>query len=204
MVDFLKRRSGRSAAKKQAATAAGAGAQAAEVGGEDYAYSLHLRAKSGDSIRIAGRPDPVAELRAILRDVALSDVEILEPRPIELADAAPEIERPREAMQWLEAHRGNGAIARHALRIFETVGAIDLSVDMLACALLHGQGDEVSQPSYDAVVGGVASHWDEATGNLVMRAVVGWGGRSGAGETDRIAQRLLNLLQARIQAHAAG
>ena len=43
-------------------------------------------------------------------------------------------------------------------------------------------------------MGGVASHWDEATGDMLVRAVVGWGGRGVRGDTDRIAARILSGL----------
>ena len=35
------------------------------------------------------------------------------------------------------------------------------------------------------------SHWDEATGDMIVRAVVGWGGKGVRGDTDRIGAKLL-------------
>lgn len=171
-----------------------------EIAADEYAVSLHFRAKSSGGVRLEGRPRPASELHAIVQGLALGEVELFEPRPAEFADAAPLLEHPREAMQWLEAHGESGPVARHALRIFETVGAIDLAVDTLACALFHGDVDAPGQPEYDWVVGGAASHWDEGSGDLIVRAVVGWGGKGLAGGTDRIAQRLLSALYVRIVA----
>jgi hypothetical protein len=37
----------------------------------------------------------------------------------------------------------------------------------------------------------VVSHWDEATGDVIVRAVVGWGGKGARGDTDRNAARVL-------------
>ena len=56
-------------------------------------------------------------------------------------------------------------------------------------------------PEYNAVVGGVASHWDEATGDMIVRGVVGWGGRGVRGDTDRIASRILGGLLTNILAN---
>ncbi len=55
----------------------------------------------------------------------------------------------------------------------------------------RGEVDTSGYPEYNAVVGGVAAHWDEATGDLICRAVVGWGGKGVRGDTDRIGAKLL-------------
>src|SRR4029453_4072346 len=51
--------------------------------------------------------------------------------------------------------------------------------------------DTSGYPEYNAIVGGVAAHWDEATGDMICRAVVGWGGRGVRGDTDRIGNKLV-------------
>jgi hypothetical protein len=55
-------------------------------------------------------------------------------------------------------------------------------------------------------VGGVAAHWDELSGDMIVRAVVGWGGRGVRGDTDRIGSRILSGLLTNILAsgHALG
>ena len=118
-------------------------------------------------------------------------VEVVEPRPVEFGQASPVIERPNQAMQWLNAHHDLSPVTRHALVVFERLDALDLAFDTFACALLDGETDTSGYPDYNAIVGGVASHWDEATGDMIVRAVVGWGGRGVRGDTDRIAQRIL-------------
>ena len=40
----------------------------------------------------------------------------------------------------------------------------------------------------------MAAHWDESTGDLIVRGVVGWGGRGARGDTDRTATRLLGRI----------
>ena len=82
-------------------------------------------------------------------------------------------------------------MTRHALVVLESIDAIDLAFDTFVCALLDGEVDTSGYPEYNAVVGGVASHWDEATGDMIVRAVVGWGGKGVRGDTDRIGSRLL-------------
>ena len=49
-------------------------------------------------------------------------------------------------------------------------------------------------------VGGLASHWDELSGDLIVRAVVGWGGKGLRGDTERIGQRLLSALYQQVMA----
>ena len=80
-------------------------------------------------------------------------------------------------MQWLNAHHELSPVTRHALVVLETIDAIDLAFDTFACTLLDGETDTSGYPEYNAIVGGVASHWDEATGDMIVRGVVGWGGR---------------------------
>ena len=94
-------------------------------------------------------------------------------------------------MQWLNAHHAHSPITRHALVVLESIDAVDLAFDTFACALLDGEIDTSGYPEYNAIVGGVASHWDEATGDMICRAVVGWGGRGVRGDTDRIGAKLL-------------
>jgi hypothetical protein len=130
----------------------------------------------------------------MLAGLAASEIEVIDPLPIEFSQASPQIIRSSEAMQWVNAHHGHSPIARHAIYVLETIDAIDLAFDTLACALLDGEIDTSGYPEYNAVVGGVASHWDEATGDMLVRAVVGWGGRGVRGDTDRIAARRLSGL----------
>ena len=94
-------------------------------------------------------------------------------------------------MQWLNAHHVHSPITRHALVVLESIDAVDLAFDTFVCALLDGEVDTSGYPEYNAVVGGVAAHWDEATGDMICRAVVGWGGKGVRGDTDRIGGQLL-------------
>jgi len=125
----------------------------------------------------------------------------VEPLPIEFSQATPVISHPSEAMQWLNAHHGHSPITRHALVVLESIDAIDLAFDTFCCALLDGETDTSEYPEYNAIVGGVASHWDEATGDMIVRAVVGWGGRGVRGDTDRVGQRLLGGLLTNVLAN---
>ena len=69
--------------------------------------------------------------------------------------------------------------------------AVGTTYTAVAC---EGETDTAGYPDYGAIVGGVASHWDEATGDIIVRAVVGWGGRGARGDSDRNASRLLGEL----------
>jgi hypothetical protein len=111
---------------------------------------------------------------------------------VEFGDASPAIEHPNEAMQWLNAHHDLSPVTLHALVVLETLDAIDLAFDTFACALLDGETNTSGYPLYNAIVGGAASHWDEATGELIVRSVVGWGGKGVRGDTERTASRLLS------------
>jgi hypothetical protein len=165
-----------------------------EAVAEEHQLRLMYGAKTSNGVRMRGGPQILAALPSMLEGVAMTDVEVVEPRVTTLAAAAPNIIRTAEAIEWLRAHGENSPITRHALYVLESLDAIDPAYDTFACALLDGELDTSGYPEYAAVVGGVAAHWDEATGDLIVRAVVGWGGRGARGDTDRIAGRLLGRL----------
>ena len=75
-----------------------------------------------------------------------------------------------------------------------------MTVDTFRCGLLHGETDTSGYPEYNAIVGGLASHWDELSGELIVRAVIGWGGKGLRGDTDRIGQKLLSSLYQQVVA----
>jgi len=167
---------------------------------QEYELRVHYHAKSTEGVRMQNGQAALRELPVMLAGIAKSDIEVLHPLPVELSDAAPSIVQPSEAMQWLTAHQADSPVARHALLVLESVGAIDLAFDTLALALLHGETDTSGYPEYNAIVGGVASHWDESTGDMLVRAVVGWGGKGVRGDTDRTAQKILSTLFANVLA----
>jgi len=200
-LEILKRKSGAPAKPATAPVAAPSSALPEEVVVGDYQLKLSYAGKSSVGVRMKAGPAALAELPSMLSGMARSDIEVVEPLPLEFAQAVPQIARPSEAMQWLNAHQVHALITRHALVVLESIDAIDLAFDTFACALLDGEVDIFGYPEDNAVVGGVASHWDEATGDMIVRAVVGWGGRGVRGDTDRIGARIIGGLLTNILAN---
>jgi hypothetical protein len=165
-----------------------------EAVAEDHQLRLNFGAKTSNGVRLQGRPDVLAALPRMLDGIAITDTEVVEPRETVLTVASPNIIRTQEAGEWLRAHGNASPITRHALYVLEMLDAIDPAYDTFACAMLDGDVDPAGYPEYSAIVGGVAAHWDESTGDLIVRAVVGWGGRGARGDTDRSANRLLGRL----------
>jgi hypothetical protein len=197
-LEFLRRRGG-----ERPATRAGKGGVIPEPGpppvpeeavAQDHQLRLNFGAKTSVGVRLEGGPQMLAALPRMLDGLALTDVEVVAPRETTLTVAAPSIIRTQEAAEWLRAHGESSPITRHALWVLESLDAIDPAYDTFACALLDGEVDTSGYPEYSAIVGGVAAHWDESTGDLIVRSVVGWGGRGARGDTDRIANRLLGRL----------
>jgi len=58
----------------------------------------------------------------------------------------------------------------------QNLDAIDLAYETFAVALLYGEVDGEGFPRFDAIVGGPVSYFDETTGELVVRMLLGWGG----------------------------
>ena len=163
-----------------------------EVVAQDFQLKLYYAGKSTEGVRMkAAGGRAMDELPRMLEGLTRHPVEVVEPLPLEYAQAVPVIARPSEAMQWLNAHHHLSPITRHALVVLESIDAVDLAFDTFVCALLEGEVDTSGYPEYNAIVGGVAAHWDEATGDMICRAVVGWGGKGVRGDTDRIGAKLL-------------
>jgi hypothetical protein len=192
-LEFLRRKGGERPAAKGAAPEAPPPVPEEAVA-EDHQLRLTFGAKTSVGVRLQGGPQILAGMPRILEEVAISDIEVVEPRVTTLASASPIITRTLEAGEWLRAHGESSPITRHALYVLESLDAIDPAYDTFACALLDGDVDTSGYPEYASVFGGVAAHWDESTGDLIMRAIVGWGGRGTRGDTDRIANRLLGRL----------
>jgi hypothetical protein len=193
-LDFLKRKNSGDAAAAEAAAAqaqSSAGLLQEEVVAQEFQLKLYYAGKTSEGVRMKTGPQAMVELPSMLVGLANSEIELVEPLPIEFSEAMPTIARPSEAMQWLNAHHVHSPITRHALVVLESIDAIDLAFDTFVCAMLDGEVDTSGYPEYNAIIGGVAAHWDEATGDMICRAVVGWGGRGVRGDTDRIGTKLL-------------
>jgi hypothetical protein len=163
-----------------------------EVVAQDFQLKLYYAGKSTEGVRMRAGPKAMAELPRMLEGMTRHAVEVVDPLPLEFAQAVPVIARPSEAMQWLNAHHELSPVTRHALVVLESIDAVDLAFDTFVCSLLDGDTDTSGYPEYNAIVGGLASHWDEATGDMIVRGVVGWGGRGVRGDTDRMASRILS------------
>ena len=171
-----------------------------EVKAQEYLVRMAFVARSSDGLRLAADPAVAAAIPAIVEPLSQTPVETIGPLPIEYSDASPSIERFSELQQWVLARQDVGPIGRHGLYVLEMTDALDMTVDTFACGLLHGETDTSGYPDYNAIVGGLASHWDELSGELIVRALVGWGGKGQRGDTERIGQKLLSALYQQVVA----
>ena len=190
-LEFLKRKGDSDKAAPATQQPVAPSALPEEVVAQDFQLKLYYAGKSSEGVRMRAGPKAMTELPGMLEGLTRNQVEVVDPLPLEYAQAVPVIARPSEAMQWLNAHHELSPITRHALVVLESIDAVDLAFDTFVCTLLDGETDTSGYPEYNAIVGGLASHWDEATGDMIVRGVVGWGGRGVRGDTDRIASRLL-------------
>ncbi len=201
-LDFLKRKnSGDDAGQPSPSSAGASPMMPEEVVAQEFQLKLYYAGKTSEGVRMQAGPQAMQELPSMLAGLAKSDIETVEPLAIEFSQATPTIARPSEAMQWLNAHHVHSPITRHALVVLESIDAVDLAFDTFVCSMLDGEVDTSGYPEYNAIVGGVAAHWDEATGDMICRAVVGWGGRGVRGDTDRIGTKLLGGILSNILAN---
>ena len=160
---------------------------------EEAAMRLQYHSMSSHGVRLPHN-DSVPVLLPNLLEGFARQVELIEPLDESFQNAAPQILRPQVALEWINAHHSRSQIGRHALFILESLDAIDLAYETFAVALLTGDLDGEGFPRYDAVVGGPISYWDEASGDLIVRMALCWGGEGVKGDTQRGAQKLLARL----------
>ena len=171
-----------------------------EVKAQEYSLRISFVARSSDGLRLPADPNVAAAIPGIVEPLSSTSVESIGPLPLEYSDASPALERFNEVQQWVLARREVSPIGRHGLYVLEMTDALDMTVDSFACGLLHGDVDTSGYPEYNAIVGGLASHWDELSGELIVRAVIGWGGKGLRGDTERIGQKLLSSLYQQVVA----
>lgn len=171
-----------------------------EVVAQEYQLRIALVARSSDGLRLPADPRVAASLAAIVEPLSQTKVETVPPLPLEYSDASPAIERFNEVQQWVLARREVSPIGRHGLYVLEMTDALDMTVDTFVCGLLHGDTDTGGYPEYNAIVGGLATHWDELSGELIVRAVIGWGGKGLRGGTERIGARMVSSLYQQVLA----
>lgn len=140
-LEFLKRRNSDESPAADAAQSATSTSIPEEVVAQDHQLKLYYAGKSSDGVRLKAGPAAIAELPSMLFGLARSEIEVVEPLPIEFSQATPTIVMPSEAMQWLNAHHVHSPITRHALVVLESIDAVDLAFDTFACALLDGEVD---------------------------------------------------------------
>ena len=188
-MQFLKRREKPAAAPEPVA-------QRPDAPAQQYALKINLMGRTSDGVRLRGRN--AQALAPLVDRFSTTRVAIIEPLRLEHQNAAPRLDRIDELASWIRARGDEDPVARHALHVLESVDALDMTVDTFVCGLLHGTTDASGYPDYQAIVGGIATRWDEATGDLVARAAVGWGGKGVRGDTNRHAEVLVNALYAEL------
>ncbi len=163
----------------------------AEVNSHEFSLKLSYGAKSSESVRLKAGPGLVERLHSMLTGYVQGETELVEPLPVNLGQATPYIAQMPGSAQWLQYNHKRSPVTRHTLLVLESVDAIDPVYESLVCGLLSGETDTNGYPEYNAIVGGVVSHFDDVTGDLLVRAVVGWGGKGVRGDTDRNAAGVL-------------
>lgn len=166
---------------------------------EEASLRLQYHSMSSHGVRMPHVDDIPTFLPKLLEGFA-GNVEVIEPLDESFQEAAPQLLRPQMALEWINAHHGRSNIGRHALYILESLDAVDLAYETFAVAMLFGDLDVDGFPRFDAIVGGPISYWDEASGDLIVRIALCWGGEGVKGDTQRTAQRLLARLMSNMLA----
>ena len=112
-----------------------------EAVAQDHQLRLTYGAKTSVGVRMKGGPQLLAALPRMLDGLAITEVEVVEPRETTLDARLAEHHPDRGGGEWLRAHGEASPITRHALFVLESMDAIDPAYDTFACALLDGEVD---------------------------------------------------------------
>jgi hypothetical protein len=98
-LDFLKRKTtGEASATNAPSPATSSVVLPEEVIAQEYLLKLYYAGKSSEGVRMKAGPNAMSELPSMLAGLAKSEIEVVEPLPIEFSEATPVISRPSEAM----------------------------------------------------------------------------------------------------------
>jgi hypothetical protein len=162
---------------------------------EDHELKLTYRAKTSQGVRLTAGPNALASLPNLLADVAhRGRVTVVPPLDSSAERAAPDLLRTELGNAWIHATHDQPPEVRHGLQVLALLDVYDPAFETIVLSQLSGETDTSGYPEYDAVMGGVISHWDEQTGDMIVRGVAGWGGKGVRGDTDRTASRVLAAL----------
>jgi hypothetical protein len=162
---------------------------------DDHELKLTYRAKTSQGVRMTAGPNALAALPNLLADVAhRGRVTVVPPIDSSADRAAPDLLRPELGQAWLHATHDQPPEVRHGMFVLAVLDAFDPAFETIVLAQLAGETDTAGYPEYDAIMGGVISHWDEQTGDMLVRGITAWGGKGVRGDTDRNASRLLGAL----------
>lgn len=162
---------------------------------EDHELKLTYRAKNSQGVRMTAGPNALASLPDLLAEVAHKGrITVVPPLDSSGQTAAPDLLRTEAGLAWLQATHDQPPEVRHGLAALAMLDALDPAFETVVLAQLSGETDTSGFPEYDAILGGVISHWDEQTGDMIVRGVTVWGGKGVRGDTDRTAGRILATL----------
>ena len=99
-----------------------------EVSSHEFALKLSYSAKSSEGVRLKAGPGLAQRLHSMLAGYVQGETELIEPLPVNLAQASPYIARMPGSGQWLQYHHKRSPVTRHALVVLESVDAIDSRV----------------------------------------------------------------------------
>ncbi|CAN5722049.1 hypothetical protein BH24CHL8_BH24CHL8_05490 [soil metagenome] len=116
-LDFLERRGDKSQPSVEVSPAF----LPEDIEAEEHELKLTYRAKTSQGVRMAAGPNALDELPNMLLGLTRSAVEVVEPLELDFAEAAPVVQKPEQAMQWINANHERSPMARHALVVLESV-----------------------------------------------------------------------------------
>ena len=109
-LDFLKRRNAGETPAQPVAAARGPVTRGPitlpeEIVAQEYQLKLYYAGKTSEGVRMSAGPNAMAELPSMLHGLARTEIEVVEPLPIEFSQATPVIARPSEAEMVRRTYR---------------------------------------------------------------------------------------------------
>lgn len=186
-LDFLKRKKGElPGATPAAAAATGSVVLPEEVVAQEYQLKLDYAGKSSEGVRMKTGPGAMGELPSMLVGLAKSEIEVVEPLPIEFSQATPTA-RPSEAMRTMSTRRSPATRWSSSSPSMRWIWR-----SIRSCARSsRARSTRAGTPSTTRSSGAWPRTRTRRRATWSAAPSLGWGGRGVRGDTDRIGARLL-------------
>ena len=137
---------------------------------EDHELKLTYRAKTSQGVRMTAGPNALARCPTCSPTWRIGvGSTVVPPLDSSAERAAPDLLRPERGQAWLHATHDQPPGLRHGMYVLACSTPSTRRSRPSPSPSCRARRTPRAIPAYDAIMGGVVSHWDEQTGDMIVR-----------------------------------